>query len=46
MAGVLFGAMLFVLYTPVVIETGRYWFLKEQYAHGIFIFPLVALSFR
>ncbi len=37
----LFGALLLLLYLPVVVQTGRRWFMAEQYAHGIFIFPIV-----
>lgn len=37
----LFGALLFALYAPVVAQTARRWFMAEQYAHGVFIFPLV-----
>ena len=37
----LFGALLLCLYIPVVAQTGRRWFMAEQYAHGVFIFPIV-----
>ena len=39
----LFGALLLALYVPVVAQTSRRWFQAEQYAHGVFIFPLAAL---
>ncbi|HZT44231.1 MAG TPA: exosortase/archaeosortase family protein [Chthonomonadaceae bacterium] len=38
----LFALALLLLYIPVVRDTARAWFTDENYAHGVFIFPITA----
>jgi len=41
-SGWLCGIAIILLYLPVLMETSRYWFQNDNFAHGIFIFPLSA----
>lgn len=38
----LYGALIALLYAPVVWETSRLWFTNDAYGHGVLILPIAA----
>ncbi len=40
--GLLFALGVLALYTPTLIDAGQQWMINDNYAHGVFIFPLCA----